>query len=69
MVDETAPTDLEVPIVCPVCETRSRVPIEMLRQTIDLHNERRHGGEEVADVDPAIKDELASLVAEDLDLL
>jgi len=65
-IDEDAP---DVPIVCPECETTTRVPLPELEATLARHNEQRHGGESVAEVDPALADTMADLVAEDLQLL
>lgn len=64
--DEDAP---DVPIVCSDCGTTTRVPLPDLADTLARHNEQRHGGESVAEVDPEIADRLADLVAEDLQLL
>lgn len=58
-----------VPVVCPECETTSRVPLSELADAIERHNEQLHDGEEVADVDPDVADSLADLVADDLGLL
>lgn len=58
-----------VPIVCEECETETRLPLSEVAEALDRHNHQRHDGEEVAEVDPALADELANLVAEDLDLL
>ncbi len=58
-----------VPIVCEDCETETRIPLSDLATALDRHNENRHDGDEVAQVDPTVADELANLVAEDLDLL
>jgi hypothetical protein len=58
-----------VPIVCPECETETRVPLPDVADTLARHNEGKHDGEVVAEVDPAIKDRLADLVAEDLGIL
>lgn len=58
-----------VPIVCEDCGTETRVPLPDVAETLDRHNDQRHDGEEIAQVDPALADELADLVAEDLDLL
>jgi hypothetical protein len=58
-----------VPILCEECGTETRLPLSEVGETLDRHNEQRHDGQEVAQVDPAIADELANLVAEDLDLL
>ena len=61
--------DPEVPIVCQECRTRSRIPLARVAESIDRHNDRLHDGESVAEVDPAIKDQLADMVAADLGLL
>jgi len=57
-----------VPIVCEACGTRSRVALDDLRASLDNHNDHRHDGEEVAQVDPALSDALADQVAADLGL-
>lgn len=59
----------DVPVVCPECGTNTRVPVDDARATVDRHNDRLHGGDAVASIDPTLKDELARLVAEDLELL
>ncbi len=64
--DNQSPT---VPIVCPGCESETAVPIDEVAAAIERHNQQLHDGKPVAQVDPAIKDELASLVAEDLGLI
>lgn len=61
--------DPTVPIVCPECETTTRIPFSEVADSLDQHNERLHDGEEVAQVDPDLAEELADVVAEDLDLL
>jgi hypothetical protein len=61
--------DPTVPITCSACETTTRVPLSDVAAAIDRHNESVHGGEDIAEVDPAIADHLADLVAADLDLL
>lgn len=58
-----------VPIVCPDCETTSRVPLTDLADAIERHNDQLHDGEEVATVDPDVADRIADLVAEELGLL
>lgn len=69
MSDDTNDTDdPTVPIVCESCGTRSRVPLADLRESLDKHNDHRHDGEEVAQVDPVLADELADQVAADLGL-
>lgn len=59
----------DVPVICPECETTTRVGLSDLAESIDRHNDQRHDGEEIAQVDPEIADHLADMVAEDLDLL
>lgn len=61
--------DVTVPVVCPACDTRTEVPVSTLEDTITRHNETQHDGTDVATVDPAIKEQIAELVAEDLGLL
>ena len=58
----------DVPIVCTACETTSRVPLADVADAIERHNDRLHDGESIAEVDPALKDSLADLVAEDMGL-
>ncbi len=58
-----------VPIVCAECETTSRVPLDDVADSIDSHNDRHHDGEAIAEVDPALKEQLADLVVDDLGLL
>jgi hypothetical protein len=61
--------DPTVPIVCPECDTTTRIPLSEVADTLDGHNERLHDGEEVAQVDPELAEQLADVVAEDLGLL
>jgi hypothetical protein len=63
---EDSPT---VPIICPACETTTRIPVDELAESLDRHNEQMHDGEDIAHVDPDIAAELQDLVAEDLGLL
>lgn len=65
-MSEDEPT---VPIVCPECDTTSRIALSEVGDAVERHNERLHDGEEIASVDPAIADHLADMVAEDLGLL
>jgi len=65
----TSDDDPTVPIVCPACDTTSRVPLPDVADAVERHNESVHDGDEVATIDPAIKDRLADLVAEDMGLL
>ena len=58
-----------VPIVCEECDTRTRVPLSKLADQLDRHNETRHGGEDVAGVEPGLADRIADLAAEDMGLL
>ena len=59
----------EIPVVCPVCGTRTRVPFPEVKETVARHNEGVHDGEDVAAVDPDVFDQLADYVAADLGLL
>jgi hypothetical protein len=60
-----APT---IPVVCPACETTTRVGLSEVAEAVATHNENRHDGEEIAHVDAAIVDRIADLAAEDLGL-
>jgi hypothetical protein len=57
---------VDVPVVCPECETETRVGLDDLAATVERHNDRLHDGEEVASVDPDLADQLLDLVADDL---
>jgi hypothetical protein len=57
---------VDVPVVCPECETETRVVLDDLAATVERHNDRLHDGEEVASVDPDLADQLLDLVADDL---
>lgn len=61
--------DPTVPIVCEECDTRTRVPLSTLAESVERHNETRHDGDTVARVDPALADQIADLVVEDMGLL
>jgi hypothetical protein len=63
-----ADSDPDVPVVCPECDTTTRVPLPDVADAIDRHNEGRHDGEEVAQVDPEIAARIADLAAVDLGL-
>jgi hypothetical protein len=63
------PDPPEIPIVCPACETRTRVPFPEVEAMVARHNEGVHDGESVAAVDPDVFDQLADYVAADLGLL
>lgn len=58
-----------IPIVCPDCGTRTRIPFSDVEKVVSKHNEQLHGGESVATVDPDVFDHLADRVATDLGLL
>jgi hypothetical protein len=57
-----------VPVVCPKCETTTRVAIPDVAEAVDTHNDSRHDGRAVAHVDPDVLDRIADLVADDLGL-
>jgi len=61
--------DPAVPIVCQECDTETEVPLSEVADMLDRHNDNQHDGEECAQVDPALADELQDLVAEDMGLL
>ena len=63
---EDTPT---VPIICPECETTTRIPVDTVADSLERHNEQLHDGEDVARVDPDIADQIQTIVAEDLGLL
>ncbi len=64
--DEDVP---DIPVVCPDCDTRTKVPFSDVEDAVARHNEQLHDGETVASVDPDVLDRLADFVAEDLGLL
>jgi len=66
MSDEGEPT---VPVVCEACGTETAVPLSEVAETVASHNDRLHDGTEEAGVDPALTDQLADVVAEDMGLL
>jgi hypothetical protein len=66
MTDDDEP---DVPIRCEACETTSRVPLSEVGDAVDRHNERLHDGAEEAEVDPALTDQLADIVGEEMGLL
>jgi len=61
--------DPDVPVHCPECGTTTRVPLSEVAAKLEGHNERLHGGADVARVDPEVADRLADVVAEELGLL
>lgn len=66
MTDESESPD--IPIVCPDCDTRTRIPFPDVEEAVTNHNEQLHDGEPVASVDPDVFDHLADHVATDLGL-
>jgi hypothetical protein len=60
--------DPDVPVVCPECDTTTRVPLPEVADAIARHNEQLHDGEEVAGVDPAVAEHVADLAASELGL-
>lgn len=58
-----------VPIICPACETTTRIPVDDLAESLKRHNEQLHDGEDVAHIDPDIADQIQNMVAEDMGLL
>ncbi|MFC7176153.1 hypothetical protein [Halosegnis marinus] len=64
MSDDT-PT---VPVVCEECATTTRVPLDEVGDALDRHNDRRHDGEAVAEVEPTVRERIADLAAADLGL-
>ncbi|WP_302082202.1 hypothetical protein [Salinibaculum rarum] len=66
----TADTDEpEVPIVCEVCGTETTIPLSDVGEMLETHNENQHDGEEHAQVDPTLAEQVQDLVAEDMGLL
>lgn len=68
MADKRA-DDPTVPVVCSECGTETSMAIEAVADAVERHNDRLHGGDQVAQVDPAIAEQVTDLVAEDLGLL
>lgn len=58
----------KVRVVCPACDTETQAAISDVMGVVERHNEAVHDGEDVATVDPAVKEALAGLVAKDLGL-
>lgn len=65
MSGEDEPT---VPVICPACETETDVPLSSVADVVEEHNESVHDGAEEAEIDPALTDALADIVAEDMGL-
>lgn len=65
MTDDELP---EIPVVCTACDTRTRVPFEDVEDAVARHNEGVHDGDDVAQVDPDVLDQLADFLAEDMGL-
>ena len=62
-------TNVTVPVVCPDCETTTRVAVDEVLTAVETHNDNLHDGREVAHVDPDIADQIADLAAADLGLV
>ena len=58
----------DVPIVCEACETESTVSIGAVEEVLERHNREVHDGDQVAEIDPAVKDRLQDLLAEEMGL-
>lgn len=58
-----------VPVVCEACETTTETSLSEAAETIQQHNERIHDGEECAQIDPAIAEQIQDLIARDMGLL
>lgn len=56
------------PVICPECETETRVPLSDLEESIDRHNGQLHDGDEVARIDPDVAEEVLDLAAQDMGL-
>lgn len=56
------------PVVCPECDTETRVALSDLEDAIDRHNDQLHDGDDVAQIDPAVADAVLDLAAEDMGL-
>ena len=66
----TADTDEpEVPILCEECGTETTIPLSEVGEMLETHNENQHDGEQCAQVDPDLADQIQNLVAEDMGLL
>lgn len=66
----TSESDLpEIPIICSECDTRTKIPFSEVENAVTRHNRQLHDGEPVAEVDPAVLEELTDFVAADLGLL
>lgn len=59
----------DVPIVCEACGTETTIPLSEVADMLETHNENQHGGEEHAQVDPELAEQVQDLVAEDMGLL
>lgn len=58
----------KVPIVCPECETSSRIPLSDVADTLEQHNDEVHAGKEFAKVEPAVMNHVQDIIIDDLDL-
>ncbi|ELZ91414.1 hypothetical protein C440_13909 [Haloferax mucosum ATCC BAA-1512] len=57
---------LEVPVVCDVCDTTTRVPLSDLPEAVQRHNDQQHDGDDIAQVDPEIVQHVTDLAAKDI---
>lgn len=67
--EDTGSEEPLVPIMCEICETEAKIPLELVESRLKTHNNRQHDGEEYAVVDPIVSNHLANLIAEDLGLI
>ena len=58
----------EIPVVCEACGTRSQVPFDEVEAKVQRHNEQRHDGEAVAEVDPDVLEALTTQLGKDMGL-
>ncbi len=58
-----------VPVVCPACDSETRVALSEVADAVERHNDNLHDGDDVARVDRAVAERLQEMVAEDLGLL
>lgn len=61
--------DPPVPILCAECGTETEVPLSEVAEMLETHNENQHDGQQCAQVDPTLAEQLQDLVAEDMGLL
>jgi len=59
----------EIPVVCAECGTRSQVAFDDVTGAIERHNDQRHDGDAVSEVDPDVLEALTEQVGRDMGLL